>query len=768
LGCLAVGRSQGQLCGCGTGPGCCAIAAARPDLDDAINAPGGILEELPGNIEGQEHLDAFRDELEEEEEDALNMELEHLDFAILAEEFSRALTRQEAEWIRAEALQAKMLFWGRPVRPYLTPGASVTRVDDISRARQEHVIAYKELGMRQLADGTVAVVMLAADLEGCFADDHYRGCMDLGLVSGKSLFQLYFERLIRLKRLVARHQQLRGGSKASRTDVHVAVYVMTNHLNHDTVVSYVKGHGCFGIPPSDVTFFTSESKPLSDASGRLLLGSPSSLVQAPVGNGAFFEATMEAGVLADFKCRSAGALCVCTVENLLCKVGDPALIGHSEYLKADSGIKLAYRSDVITPLDLFMSRSRTRQVHPTHGAHGGAVGEVDSGMVASVVGYDEAPARHLHETVDGGELRFCHLDLRQYFIHTSRLHLLHTAVTKRGFHVRREVVTTLHPETGDDLELNAFRLELRFSDCMSAPGMVAALEVTGEEAFVVAPEGALDFASGINKMSTVHQDWTKAAGATFENNMLAMASIDMACEISPLLSYEGEDLQGLFAGPVKLPVFIAGPTEEPNMEAEFGRLRVAYSQQYLGEDSEVAKVEQSHLFHTGATEFPWNTNDSRKNAAVAAGVQGSARDSARSAAFEAAEPDECLASQAATEESSTEEVVAAPEQALGASALGGSALEASAVEEEEEAAREAERKREERRKKKKAEVKQSPFGWDELKMAVSDWDHTYWPSGKKGKRTAAEKVKLGASRNGKSRSRLSGSAVKLPKAAIEG
>eukprot|EP00913_Durusdinium_trenchii_P023775 g22329.t1 len=59
----------------------------------------------------------------------------------------------------------------------------------------------------------------------------------------------------------------------------------------------------------------------------------------PNGNGGIFKALMEEGMVSDMKGRGVTCLFVCSIDNVLAKVGDPVFIGFCETCKAEAGLK---------------------------------------------------------------------------------------------------------------------------------------------------------------------------------------------------------------------------------------------------------------------------------------------------------------------------------------------------------------------------------------------------------------------------------------------
>jgi len=62
-------------------------------------------------------------------------------------------------------------------------------------------------------------------------------------------------------------------------------------------------------------------------------------------------------------------------------------------------------------------------------------------------------------------------------------------------------------------------------------------------------------------MSRLHQSWIISGGGEFLEGRFASGRANEECEVSPLVSYEGEDLAGYFWMPIELPCYVPGKQE---------------------------------------------------------------------------------------------------------------------------------------------------------------------------------------------------------------
>ena len=61
-------------------------------------------------------------------------------------------------------------------------------------------------------------------------------------------------------------------------------------MNHNETVQFFEDNSYFGANKENIIFFPQSSLPAIDENGKILRDSPSSIIMAPNGNGALFEA----------------------------------------------------------------------------------------------------------------------------------------------------------------------------------------------------------------------------------------------------------------------------------------------------------------------------------------------------------------------------------------------------------------------------------------------------------------------------------------------
>ena len=167
--------------------------------------------------EGQDHVFAFKEELSEEELEELTRQVAEIDEEALGRTFHRATRQLGGGGLRSRGHLARpsLLDFTRKDVPRALHGASVTIA---GRTPPKFLKTWRSMGFTSLAQGRVAVVLLAGGPAPDWAggtDCCSTGVLDIGLLSRKSLFQVYCERIQRLEHLVAR-SSLCTNDKAER------------------------------------------------------------------------------------------------------------------------------------------------------------------------------------------------------------------------------------------------------------------------------------------------------------------------------------------------------------------------------------------------------------------------------------------------------------------------------------------------------------------------------------------------------------------------
>lgn len=452
---------------------------------------------------GQEHVLRFWGELSAAERASLRASLARVDL----EEVAAARGALQAEAPKGEIGVFK-------------------EVTDLAAASAEERGAWRRAGLLAIARGQVCAVLLAGGQGTRLGSNKPKGLYDVGLPSHKSLLQIQAERIVKLKQLAARE----AGCAVDR--VSLPWYIMTSDFTGEETEAFFRSHGFFGLPPGDLAFFQQSDMPCLTADGKLMLESRSALAMAPSGNGAVYAALAASGSLQDMRRRGVEYAHVFGVDNILVKVADPAFVGYCVARGAEVGNKVVRKAEPHERVGVMCLR----------------------GGCASVVEYSEI-SREMAEARDAasGQLLFGAANIVNHLF--TRAFLERCAAAPLPFHVAHKAIACVSDDgksTVTPPRPNGYKLERFVFDSFARAERVAALAVARDAEFspVKNMHGPDSPETARRDVSALHRRLVEQAGGRVEG--------EGAVEVSPLLSYEGEDLAPRVAGKTfAAPVHIA-------------------------------------------------------------------------------------------------------------------------------------------------------------------------------------------------------------------
>ena len=187
---------------------------------------------------GQDHVFAFYDKLSAEEQRALVDQLSNIDVERVNRIFSQAIAADSAA-TSASASQSS----GEEVLP-LPDSATASIVGNPTDEAK-----WRDIGLDAIAQGTVAVLLLAGGQGTRLGSALPKGMYDIDLPSHLSLFELQAGRIKRLKEVAA--------AKAGKDpkDIHLRWYIMTSGPTRKATEEYMRSKAFFGLDEKDVVFF---------------------------------------------------------------------------------------------------------------------------------------------------------------------------------------------------------------------------------------------------------------------------------------------------------------------------------------------------------------------------------------------------------------------------------------------------------------------------------------------------------------------------------
>ncbi|XP_045125416.1 UDP-N-acetylhexosamine pyrophosphorylase-like isoform X2 [Portunus trituberculatus] len=278
----------------------------------------GLRQRLEGY--GQEHLLQFWDSLPEPQRKALYTDLSELNLEEVCGFYKRTVSSLNEE-------QTKLDERMQPI-PANMHGS-------VTRTPLEKITNYEEAGLREVSEGRVAVLLLAGGQGTRLGVDYPKGMYDVKLPSGKTLYQLQAERLLRLQRLAADKFGKCGD---------IPWYIMTSeHTKEPTMDFFARNH-YFGLEKENLVVFEQGMLPCFTFDGKIILEGPSKIARAPDGNGGLYRALREKNVLEDMERRGIQYIHVYCVDNILVKMADPIFIGYCLSKGADCGAKVVEKA----------------------------------------------------------------------------------------------------------------------------------------------------------------------------------------------------------------------------------------------------------------------------------------------------------------------------------------------------------------------------------------------------------------------------------------
>ena len=207
-------------------------------------------------VAGQEHVVRHLDTLST---DAKEIFLKQLD-SIKVEELSSLL----------ESALADQKEDGK-VTPF---SKSIGRLTD---NKNESTLAYQK-GIEAISRGEVAALVLAGGQGTRLGFAGPKGMYDIGLPSGRTLFQLLAERLKRLQQVASNSIDDLATPACS-----CPFYIMTSPINHEQTVNFFKENDYFGLSENNVKFFQQGMLPCMTNEGKMIMETASEIAMAPDG-----------------------------------------------------------------------------------------------------------------------------------------------------------------------------------------------------------------------------------------------------------------------------------------------------------------------------------------------------------------------------------------------------------------------------------------------------------------------------------------------------
>lgn len=506
----------------------------------------------------QEHLLDHFDTLSEADQKRFCGDLSRLNLEEVCRYFKRTISGTNEEQDRK--LDEQM----EPIPSSMHGAITRTKLSELER--------YEELGLTEVSNGHVAVLLLAGGQGTRLGVNYPKGMYDVNLPSHKTLYQLQAERLLKLERLAA----AKFGKEGK-----IPWYIMTSEHTKEPTMDFFASHNFFGLDKENLVVFEQGMLPCFNFDGRIILEAPGKIARAPDGNGGLYRSLREKNILEDMERRNIKYIHVYCVDNILVKMADPIFIGYCLTKNADCGAKVVEKA------------------FPTE-----AVGVVCRvGGVHQVVEYSEITLKTAQRRNQDGRLTFSAGNICNHFFTTQFLKkFIYEYEDNMIHHMAKKKVPycSENGKTVKPVKPNGIKLEKFVFDVFQFADNLAVWEVIREDEF--AP---LKNADGAEKdtpstcryaLFSLHHRYVLNAGGTlvdpegeplplipspaaapkgpsnnnseFNNNdnsqkELSWDECKVVVEISPLVSYAGEGLSDLVSGKkFKCPLLLETPRKD--------------------------------------------------------------------------------------------------------------------------------------------------------------------------------------------------------------
>lgn len=463
---------------------------------------------------GQEHLVKFWPELDENEREALASEIDKLDLAEINDTFHRAM---ETTKVILEKNDDDL----KPI-----PEAHYESVPGLSEDKREE---YESIGFKEISESKVGVLLLAGGQATRLGFGHPKGMYDVGLPSRKTLFQIQAERILRVQQMAEERTGKAGN---------ITWYIMTSEHTRLPTAEFFKSHNYFGLNEENIVFFEQGRLPCFDFNGKIFLEEKNHLSSAPDGNGGIYRSLKSQGVLDDIVKRGVKHLHAHSVDNILIKVADPIFIGYCKTKNADCAAKVVRKSSPSEPV--------------------GVVCRVNG--FYKVVEYSELTDEAAERRNTDGQLTFSAGNICNHYFSSEFLLKICDYESKLKLHVAKKKI----PYVDDSgvkqkpSEPNGIKMEKFIFDVFEFAKNFICLEVARDVEFSAlknADSAKKDCPSTAREdLLRLHRKYIRQAGGVIAD--------DVDVEISPLLSYGGENLRDL----VENEVFTISPFHLKSMQ----------------------------------------------------------------------------------------------------------------------------------------------------------------------------------------------------------
>ncbi|KAF9327856.1 UDP-N-acetylglucosamine pyrophosphorylase [Podila minutissima] len=488
-----------------------AIQTPKPQVSSSSSDISTLRERY--QAAGQAHLLTYYDDLSSEEQTQLFDQLHNLNVERVNRIHQKATTCPSPMLNNQSATLAPL-----PEECF----------DSTLEASMDKTQEWQTIGLNQIAQNKVAVILLAGGQGTRLGSSAPKGCYDINLPSNKSLFQIQAERIVKL-------QQLAQQQPGAAANVTIPWYVMTSGPTRPATVAFFQENNYFGLSSQNIVFFEQGTLPCLTFDGKIMMESKSQIAVAPDGNGGVYAALRGTGVLANMAERKIEYLHAYCVDNCLVRVADPVFIGYCVQKNADCGAKVVRKNAPDEPVGVVCLRN----------------------SAFNVVEYSEIDVDVAHAVnPKNGQLSYGAGNIANHFYTVDFLNRVESFEGDLEYHIARKKIKSLDFQTGEVIapkQVNGMKLEMFVFDVFPFTERMAVFEVDRREEFSPlknAPGTGQDCPETSRRdILQQHVRFIEAAGGKIvigEDDEQVEGAPTL--ELSPLVTYSGEGLAAIVAG----------------------------------------------------------------------------------------------------------------------------------------------------------------------------------------------------------------------------
>jgi len=457
----------------------------------------------------QEHLMRFYNTLDDDQQIKLSNELNNVDFKKIARLYTKAKEDLNKPAVKKD-----------DIMEVLAPELRVEKETTDAETLKE----WRTRGLKEMSENTVGVILMAGGQGTRLGFNHPKGMYNVGLPSNKTLYQIQAERIYKLQQLAEEQTDQKST---------IRWYIMTSESTLKDTKDYFESNSFFGLEPSAVVFFEQHQLPCLTFEGKLILKTQGSLAKAPDGNGGLYTALKSAKVVDDMETNGVKHVFVYCVDNILVKVADPSFIGFCASKDLDASNKVIEKKEPNESVGVVCKCEEKFQV----------------------VEYSEISQETSEKRSDDGRLLFNDSNICIHYFNTRFLRkIVNEHLDEMPHHIAKKKIpfvddkgVEVKPTSPNGMKLEKFVFDVfQFTDNFSV------FLCKREEEFSPLKNGPdtpkCSPISCRQEVSSLNRQYLQNAGAKFvDDDGNVVENCNNLCEISTLLSYDGEGLES-FSG----------------------------------------------------------------------------------------------------------------------------------------------------------------------------------------------------------------------------